>query len=275
MGSAIPGPTDYFETIADFLDTAYPEDTFEPTFFKQAVGSRIGTALDLGIGTGRIALPLARSGWAVTGVDRSARALELVRRKLRNEPRIAMRLIHGDALALDAITETFDVIVACGLFFHMPDAESYLSLLQTAARLLVDGGAFVFDVECRSTGGWKADGVERYMGSIPTANGWLALRQASILSPARRQQLGLFTFEESDDGGNICRRHVYHVVASYITLADLTPLVETACLELEQTWGSYDGSPYVEGQSAELIVRARKRSGTRGRQLVEDCSIGR
>lgn len=255
--SACGDDVGFFDMIADFIDAAYPADPHEPRFFTQAAGKPIGAALDLGTGTGRIALSLARAGWSVTGVDCSARAIERARRKLGSEPGLSLRLIRADARDL-SIGGEFDLIVACGLFFHLPDGDTYLRLLRTAARLLADGGAFLFDVECRHDGGWKGDGLERYIGRVRTSAGWRTLRQASISMPDQRQHLGLLTFEESAADGTILWRRVYHQVSSYTTVADVASLLLMAGLRIEDAWGDYDGSPYVDGHSPELIIRARK-----------------
>ena len=65
--------------------------------------------LDVGTGTGRAALILARGGAQVTAVDASERMLPIARRRAE-EQRVAVRFLVGDAHALDFADRAFDVV---------------------------------------------------------------------------------------------------------------------------------------------------------------------
>lgn len=245
----------FFELIAEFLDVAYPEDEQEAQFFLRAAGPGPRRLLELGIGTGRIGLAFARAGWEVVGVDRSAPALRLLEGKVAAEPGLSLRTVHADVVEV-VPGETFDVVLACGLFFHLPDAQAYQQVLQSAAARLAPGGVLLFDVECRPDGGWKGDGLVRFKGRVRRDDGWVSLYQASTLSESLRQQWGVFTLEESGDDGVVRGRRVFHEISSYTTLSDLEPLIEKAGLRVEHRWGDYSGSSYVDGRSPELIIGA-------------------
>jgi SAM-dependent methyltransferase len=94
-----------------------------------------GRALDLGCGTGRNAAELAAHGWEVDAVDLSATALATARTRVP----ATVRLHHGDAFALPALTGPYDLVHDSGCFHHLPPHRrpSYLALL---ARVLGPGG---------------------------------------------------------------------------------------------------------------------------------------
>lgn len=108
------------------------------------------TLLDLGCGTGRHALEMARRGVSVTGVDMSATMLDMGRQMLATAPDVPPgltppRLLEGDARTVrldaqfDAVTSLFHVMS------YQNTEEDALAVLETARRHLKPGGCFLFD----------------------------------------------------------------------------------------------------------------------------------
>lgn len=108
--------------------------------------------LDLGCGTGRIAVPLARAGFRVTGVDRSPEMLALLERKVRLEPpETAARLnwLQADIRFLEQAglpLEGFgSAILGATSFSLLGSHEDRVAALRGAARHLRAGGTLFFD----------------------------------------------------------------------------------------------------------------------------------
>jgi SAM-dependent methyltransferase len=104
-----------------------------------------GTAarvIDVGCGTGDLAIWLAEQGCAVTGVDFLDRPLEAARAKAR-ERGLKINFLRLDALAIGEIPERFDAATDCGLFHTFDDAgrAAYIAalthLLPPSARLFI------------------------------------------------------------------------------------------------------------------------------------------
>ena len=103
-----------------------------------------------GIGTGRVALPLAASGHRVTGVDTSREMLDASARKaeiLRVRERVI--LLQGDATALPLADDGFDMGVMASLLYLVPD---WIAVLDELARVVRHGGAVVHLVERSESG---------------------------------------------------------------------------------------------------------------------------
>lgn len=100
--------------------------------------------LDVGCGTGRHAIELAKRGYAVTGIDLSESQLNRAREKAGQE-NVAVTFIQADARELTFKNE-FDVcIMLCeGAFSLMETDEMNFQILENAARALKDGGKFIF-----------------------------------------------------------------------------------------------------------------------------------
>lgn len=113
--------------------------------------------LDLGCGTGYMALELAREGCRVLGVDADAESIELARRARDADPVLRDRDLLSyevaDLRVWDTPPETFDVVVACRVFHHIPDAEKVLGRvgrwLRPEGRLVCIEFAYdLFDRRC-------------------------------------------------------------------------------------------------------------------------------
>jgi len=93
--------------------------------------------LDVGTGTGRAALLLARGGANVTAVDASSEMLAVARRRAMEEG-VAVRFLAGDAHALEFPGRSFDVAVGLRLIMHTPRWQQCIAeLCRVAERLVI------------------------------------------------------------------------------------------------------------------------------------------
>ena len=100
-----------------------------------------GPVLELGVGTGRLALALADRGLDVTGLDASGAMLDRLRAKPGSE---RLTLLEGDMAAPPSLTDdTFSVVlVGFNTFFNLTTVEAQAGCMASAARLLQGGGRF-------------------------------------------------------------------------------------------------------------------------------------
>jgi ubiquinone/menaquinone biosynthesis C-methylase UbiE len=93
--------------------------------------------LDVGTGTGRAALLLARAGANVTGVDASEQMLEEARRRAAAE-QLDVCFLAGDAHALQFPGRSFDVVVSLRVLMHSPEWRTCIAeLCRVAGRLVI------------------------------------------------------------------------------------------------------------------------------------------
>ena len=116
-----------------------------------APGTRV---LELGVGTGRLAIPLAAAGLHVTGVDSSARMLARLGAKDGGDRVVG---VLGD-MADPPVAGPFNlVLIAFNTFFALSDQDCQVACLGAAGRLLVPGGRLI--VEAAVPHPWRfADG---------------------------------------------------------------------------------------------------------------------
>ena len=95
------------------------------------------TILDVGTGTGRAAIALARRGAIVTGVDASAEMLQVAARRAADAG-VAVAFARGDAHHLDFADRSFDAVVCLRVLMHTPDWRASLrELCRVAADRVV------------------------------------------------------------------------------------------------------------------------------------------
>lgn len=137
------GDATYGDHFADVYDDWYHDvtDVTATVEFLDSLAPR-GQFLELGIGTGRIALPLADTGASVTGIDASRAMIDRLRTK---DPTGRVSVIVGDMLR-GLPDATFDVIfVAYNTLFALRSAELQRQLFAEVARRLTPTGSFVVE----------------------------------------------------------------------------------------------------------------------------------
>ncbi len=142
------GPDAYGRAFADVYDEWYGPDGDGDTAAARlvALAGPAGRVLELGVGTGRLALPLAAAGLRVTGIDASPEMLAVLESKPGAD---AVTTVLADMARLDdtlAPAFRFDLVVcAFNTLFLLPSSDAQQQCLDGAARRLDPGGLLVID----------------------------------------------------------------------------------------------------------------------------------
>jgi SAM-dependent methyltransferase len=128
----------------DFAFGIFRSPSGDVDFYRGLARESDGPVLELGCGTGRVLLPIARDGIACTGLDTSEAMLEELRRK---RPPGNLRLVRGSMQDFDFGSDRFGLIFsAFRSFQHVLAVEDQLACLGAARRHLAFGGFLAFDV---------------------------------------------------------------------------------------------------------------------------------
>ncbi len=145
---AVPGwdAEEFGQTWAPVYDEVFAHlapDTTAATVFLTALLPRGARVLELGVGTGRLAIPLADARMVVTGIDASARMLQHMAAKAGGE---RVTGVLGD-MADPPVDGPFDaVLIAFNTLYALPDQDSQIRCLSSAAALLDDAGVMVIEL---------------------------------------------------------------------------------------------------------------------------------
>ena len=133
--------------VARHYDASYAvmrDPSGDIEFYRRLAHEVGGPLLELGCGTGRTLLPIARDGVECVGLDASAAMLEVLRAK---SPPPNLCLIEGNMESLDLDAQRFRLITCpFRAFSHLLDTDAQLAALTRIRRHLAEGGVFAFDV---------------------------------------------------------------------------------------------------------------------------------
>lgn len=132
----MPDESIAFDRAAEYYDETRgfpPGEEIEVAVLMAQAGrlSAASRVLEIGIGTGRIALPLAKYVRGVYGVDLSLPMMERLRAKQSGE---RVHIVQGDATRLPFETHSFDAAVAVHVFHLIPDWENLVGELERVLK---------------------------------------------------------------------------------------------------------------------------------------------
>lgn len=148
-----PAEADNFSSMyARAYDAMYRDKDYEAEcdfleeIFRRYGAGTVRSVLDMGCGTGGHALPLARRGYQVWGIDRSAEMITIAREKARAAGLTSRTHFEvADIGSLD-LQRTFDAVICIfAVLSYQVDNEALIATLRSAHRHLVLGGLFISD----------------------------------------------------------------------------------------------------------------------------------
>jgi SAM-dependent methyltransferase len=225
-----------------------------------------GPVLELGCGTGRILLPLARAGCTVVGVDSSRHMLARCRDKLAAEPaalRERVTLHEGDVRDFDVTKgATFPLVIApFRVLQHLTTIAEQVACLATVVRHLAPGGRFIFDVfNPHFDKLTAADGVEREDTPEQSLPDGRSFRRAARVTRVRWvdqvSEIELIYYVSPRPGAP-AERFVQAFDMRWYLPTELLHLLSRAGFRVYAVYGDFARGPLVDG-SPELIVCAER-----------------
>lgn len=239
---------DYGDAIADVYDSWYGDltDVDATTEFLSRFVSD-GPVLELGIGTGRLAIPLADAGLNVVGIDVSDGMLERLRAK---DPDGRVRTVLGDMVD-DLPDGPFDLVfVAYNTFFNVRDADRQRRLLANVAERLTDDGVFVIEAFVPDVGRPGGDSIT--IRSMTTDAVVLRADRHDPLDQTIDGQLIEFT-----EAGGV-RLRPYRI--RYASPSELDDMAAGAGLVLTERWENTRRDAFDDESPSHVSVYRRSRS---------------
>ena len=140
-------PSDYARLIARNYDASYAvsrEPSGDARFYRELAHEVGGPVLELGCGTGRILLPIARDGIECVGLDSSREMLDVLDSK---SPPANVKTVLAEMERYDLGAQRFRLI-SCPFrgLSHLLEVDAQLAALACVRRHLAPGGVFAFDV---------------------------------------------------------------------------------------------------------------------------------
>lgn len=198
--------------------------------------------LELGIGTGRLALPLAARGTDVCGIDASPAMLERLRAKPDGD---AIPVVVGDFADAGSLVEgTFALVfVAFNSLFELPDQDAQCRCFAGVAQRLVPGGRFV--VEALAPELTRLDRSLTVMSQSDTE----VVLQATSHDPLTQVVTGHDVVLSPTDGVRLLPWSI-----RYASVPEVDLMARLAGLELVERWGGWHREPFTAASSRHVSV---------------------
>jgi SAM-dependent methyltransferase len=259
-----PAAGDEATDLARLYDLDLVDDPGDVDLYLALAARAGGPILELGVGTGRVAVPLAAAGYRVTGVDRDPAMLARARiaaHAAGDEAERRLELVEADivGLRLPSAGSFALAFVALNTLLMLATRRSQRDALATMALHLAPGGLAVVDV-------WlpDADDLARFDGRLileygrrDAATGGSVTKIGSAQHDAATQSVTLTTIYEESLPGTAARRWLRRDVLRLVSADELRAMAEDAGLEIEVLGGGYDLEPVGPGSDRAVLVARR------------------
>jgi SAM-dependent methyltransferase len=237
-----------YEKSARFYDMF---DTKKNIDFFKSYASQKQDVLDIGAGTGRIAIPIADDGISICCVEPSLEMINVFLGKLEKKKQLLRKIeIFNSNASSFRFSKKFDFIFMSGVFDHLISDKERLDVLENVRNHLKETGVFVFDVfiglmkdtPLKAAGVFEDEDVsyKRYIGS--------QLKDNDIIQVLLRYETYVEKklVEMIEETSLVCK----------ISKDHLTDLLRDSKFQINNIYADYDKRPYSEGDDI-LIIEAQ------------------
>jgi SAM-dependent methyltransferase len=223
------------ETYDDDVEIASPEAVDPVVDFLEPLAS--GGALELAVGTGRIAIPLAARGVRVVGIELSPDMAAQLRRKGSGIP-----VVVGD-MSSERLDDRFSVVyLVFNTINNLTTQEAQVACFRNAAEHLADGGRFVVEVGVPDLR--RLPPGERFV-PFSVSPGHVGIDEYDTVTQ------GLVSHHYAVEGDRL--RQV-SVPFRYVWPSELDLMARLAGMRLEERWGGWRREPFTAESRSHVSV---------------------
>lgn len=248
-------PTAYGASIADVYDDLYNDDAMATAAAVRCLRDLAGdgAVLELGVGTGRLALPLAAAGLRVHGIDASRKMLD----------RLAMKPGGSEVDVTLADFSSFDVpgpfalaALVFNTIFALPDQDAQVRCFECVADHLEPGGCFVVEAFVPNPARFSEGQTVRLKMMTP---------ERVALEVARIDPVTQFMYTTQVDLREGSGMRFHAVNHRYAWPAELDLMARIAGLRLENRWQDWDRTAFTAESQFHVSVYRKPGGATAGR----------
>jgi SAM-dependent methyltransferase len=229
--------------LYDGLRQFTPEETqVEAEALAQLAQGRC--VLELGIGTGRVALPLREKGLEVCGIDASSKMIEELRKKPGGE---SIPVVMGDFSHVPVEGKFGLIFVTFNTFFALTTQEAQVRCFASVAAHLLPGGLFV---------------IEAFVPDLSR----FTRNQSVVVSRIGLDEVRFDVSQHDPVHQRVTAQHVvitqgqtqlFPVQIRYAWPSELDLMAQLAGLRLKERWSNWEGAPFTSGSGAHVSMYER------------------
>ena len=250
-------------------------------FWRRVAAAARGPVLELGCGTGRVSIPLAKAGVDLVGIDRSAqmlmradrraRALHETPRALRSNPPQGrnppqggshvrgrtgrLDLVRGDIRTLPFSAASFSMVLApYGILQSLLGDGDLAATLDSVARVLGRGGTFGIDL-VPDVPNWREYDNRVQLRGRAAGGRHLTLIESVRQDPRRR--LTMFDQRYVERRGGRQMEHRFSLTFRTLSITQMSRRLERAGFTVDTVLGDYQGRPWDERAEVWILLARR------------------
>jgi ubiquinone/menaquinone biosynthesis C-methylase UbiE len=231
-------------------------------FWQRLAAAQQGPVLELGCGTGRIAVPLVKAGIPLVGIDRSAPMLARARQRLHRAGLAGRaRLVRGDIRSLPfRVRHRFKLVMApYGMLQSLTRESDLQATLTSIARVLGPGGLLGIDL-VPDLPRWSE--YSRRVSLKGRKGRGTAIRLIESVRQDTRRGLTHFDQEYVESRGRERRVHRFELTFRTLSVPQMARRLLQVGFSVEAVLGDYQGGPW-DPRADVWIILARKRGSAR------------
>lgn len=228
-------------------------------FYKEYVSKLGGEVLELGCGTGRVALKLAEAGFEITGLDLSDTMLEIFSEKLKNSSyKDNITLVKGNMSEFNLRKKYKLIIAPFRAFQSLTEEEDIINCLNCIKEHLTHKGFFILNVfrpykELDET--WCYDEVVQWEVNDDNRGHKIVKKHwGDKIDTVNQIIYPHYVFEITDSNGNM-KRLKEHLKLKYYYYDQIVRHLKEAGFAIEEEYGWYDKSNIENGRELIFVCR--------------------
>jgi SAM-dependent methyltransferase len=232
-------------------------------FWRRLAGRARGRVLELGCGTGRVLVPIARDGRRIVGIDRSTPMLDRARAKLArakarpSAPRLRAALVRGDIRELPWPDRSFGLVMApYGILQSLTREADLRRTLAAVHRVLRPGAIFGIDLVPDVPRWGEYERRLTLKGSSGPSGQPIQL--VETVRQDRKRRLTTFDQEFIEGRGRAKTSRRFSLSFRTVDLPALRRRLERAGFEVQAVLGDYDGQEWDDRADTWVIVARRR-----------------
>ena len=250
-----------YDPWADIYDAVYSYVRDDIPFYVEEAAGAGGAVLELGCGTGRVAIPIARSGVETVGVDSSTAMLDVARGKARHLGLgdDSLRLVLADMRELSLDRQFALAIIPFRGFLALLTVEDQLRTLNRIREHLAPGGMLAFDIFVPDLNMLLQEGDTAYHlrdVTDPESGATYVLWQQSSFDNHNQIASTRLIVEELNAAREVVRRIYRDFQLRYAFRWEVYHLLVACGFEVVELYGDFDRSPFDES-SNEMVWLAK------------------
>jgi len=246
---------------AEWYDIFYAAaDPGDLDFYHGLCRASGGPILEIGVGTGRIALPLAKDGMEIVGIDLYEPMLKVAQQRALDVAPLdgSLKLIQADMRDFDLKRKFPVVTIPARTLLLATTEEDQIDTLCRAGQHLEEDGTMAFNLFYPDPEMLADDPDEEFLLEVVEKpdGGRYVLTAKNHFDLDSQLNHGTQIAEELDPKGEVLRRQELEVVVRYLYPEQVISMCQRVGLDVIEMWGDFEGSDLDE-ESDEIVVLAR------------------